>query len=521
MLGEWFRKLMSRLLGLRSLRDGIAKPLWAEADDPRERYEILRAYYLNNGLYETVQLALREGGVWHEAMRALRNPAFRVAEFYVAKLWPGPLADALPIVADNAAILAPIRQVWAWSNWGAQKQVAARWLAMYGDLFVKVVEAGDRSRVYFELVDPRCVTDFDANERGYLTYVRLDVPQSRREGDRVVRFTHTEVWTKDDFRLWAHDRGPGESIERLGDPKEWKPLADFGIDFVPFVHAKLRDVGEKRGVAAITPALDKIDEANRQATRLHQILFNYNDVLWALRANAMDPTGRPIPPPRIKGASAGQDGDVVELGGNRLLRLPGLSELQSLVPNLNYDSALGILNAMMMELEKDLPELAYYRLRDMGELSGRAVRLLLSDAIDRVIEARGNAETALARADAMALTIGKNAGLEGFAGIGSYEDGDFAHTFAEREVIPVSQIERAEAAKTLVDAGVPLKTALRRQGWSDEELAQLELDLAEQEARQQQTLAAAVLQAQRQFERGAADVGLAQPQQARPPEQGE
>ena len=102
------------------------------------------------------------------------------------------------------------------------------------------------------------------------------------------------------------------------------------------------------------------------------------------------------------------------------------------------------------------------------------MRLLLSQAVDRTIEARGNIETGLARADAMALTMGVNAGL--FRRIGTYERGDFEHTFAEREVIPFSTQEQAETLKTEVDAGIPLVTAARRRGWADAELKVLELD---------------------------------------------
>jgi len=152
-------------------------------------------------------------GARRQEIRPLRNPAFRVVEFYAAKLWPGVLPDALPIVTENPAITKPIQQVWTWSNWGSEKQAAARWFACYGDMFVKVAtrenEIGEPVRVFLQNLEPQYVTDFDADERGYLTYIRIDIPQQRRDGDEVKAYTHTEVWTKEEYRLWEHDKGAG------------------------------------------------------------------------------------------------------------------------------------------------------------------------------------------------------------------------------------------------------------------------------------------------------------------------
>ena len=44
-------------------------------------------------------------------------------------------------------------------------------------------------------------------------------------------------------------------------------------------------------------------------------------------------------------------------------------------------------------------------------------------------------EDMLARADMMALTLGGLVGAPGFQNLGSFDQGDFEHTFEEREVI--------------------------------------------------------------------------------------
>ncbi len=450
---------------------------------PREFYNLLKMYYNNNGLYDELYDALYAVSAHEESLRSLRNPAYRAVEFYPAKLWPGRVDEALKIQAKNAKIVEPIQKVWTWSNWAVQKQKVARWLALYGDWFVKVPQSEDRTRVWLQTIYPGSVTEFDLNERGFLDYVRLDVPQKVRDGDSVKSMTYTEIWDKKTqlMRTWLHDKSEMTEATQLGTPTKQAAFSQFGIDFIPIVYTPMRDTGEERGRGTFTQCIDKIDEANRMATRLHQMLFRHNNVIWALRANAIDPTGRPMPAPTIdKDAD-----DEIELGGAPMVRLPGNSELQSLVPNLSYNDALRILDAHMIELEHDLPELAYWRLRDLGELSGKAVQLLLGDAIDKMIEVRGNAESALIRADQMALTIGQAAGIEGFTGLGDYDSGDFEHTFIEREVIPTPEFEKASAVQQWVAAKVPLVSALRRSGWTEEQIAEVQ---KEQEKEQEQAM---------------------------------
>ena len=474
--------IISRLFGApraHALVD-IREPEWKLAP-PRQVYQLLERYYDQNDLYTMVENELRLRGQWMPAMQPLRNPAHRVVEFYVAKLWPGPLPDALPIETENENIIPAIHQLWTWSNWGARKQVAARWLAIYGDLFIKVVARADRKRVYFQLIKPEYVTDFEVDERDYLTMCRIDTPTEDERGELVW---HTEVWEKGErendpgtYRQWTRERGgPEVEIDKLGTPDRQVPLSQFGIDFVPIVHIKLRDVGDLRGRGAFFHALDKVDEANRMATRLHQMLFRYNKPTWVLAATGTDGDKRPLPPPVIDGVSPSGTADVAD---DDLLRLPGQTTLTSLVPDLNYADALKILQDHMLELEKDLPELAYYRIREMNQVSGVAVRTMLSDAIDRIQEARGVAESGLARADAMGLTIG--AYLQLFPNLGgTYEDGAFDHTFAQRDVIPLTATEEAQASLqtvnrliAMLELGLSRREALRELGYTDAQIEQM------------------------------------------------
>ena len=453
-----------------ALMTGLAQ---AQALMPSAWYEMLEEYYLNNGLYDLVSSALHENAIWAPGMKPLRNPAHRAVEFYVSKLWPGPLERALPIVveAGNKKIVEPIQQIWTWSNWGAQKQVAARWIANFGDLFLKVaqkIEDNQVTRVYLDPLKPKYVTDLELDERGFVTYIRIDVPTE----DQM----HTEVWskTRGGYRLWKHSHSVSTPLDQLGEPTDQKTFDDLKFDFIPIVHAKFQDIGETRGIGCFVHALDKIDEANRQATRLHQILFRYNKPTQAVSANAMDASGKPLPPPVIAGRDGSKSSEgAVKLGDDDVFTLPGMAKLEQMVPNIQYNAALEILNAQMNELSNDLPEILYYELKDKGEMSNVALKTLLGPAIDKVLEARGNAEPALVRADQMALTIAGLHGLEGFPDLGSFENGDFDHSFAEREVIPMSAKEKAETIKAQTEAGVPFVSALKLNGYTEEQIKEM------------------------------------------------
>src|SRR5690606_530304 len=103
----------------------------------REYYRILYAYYQQNGLYTYLNNELQSTLGLGASRNPIRNPAWRVVEFYASKLWPGTLPDALPITARNTRIIDAIQQVWTWSNFSSVKQRWARWFAIYGDWFIK------------------------------------------------------------------------------------------------------------------------------------------------------------------------------------------------------------------------------------------------------------------------------------------------------------------------------------------------------------------------------------------------
>jgi hypothetical protein len=321
------------------------------------------------------------------------------------------------------------------------------------------------------------------------------VPRTRRTSNDIEEpYTHTEVWSKErgDYRVWEHQYGLEYPLNRLGPPREQQELAEFGIDFVPFVHAPFRNIDETRGAGAFVMQLDKIDEVNTMATRLHENMFRYGKPIWAVLSNMMDPSGEPLPAPRLEDADEDYlrdpDSGGTYIGDEPVLYFPGESKPQLLIPNINWDAQRNAVSDQMNELEHDLPELTYYRIiSDLKEPSGRALTYMLSPAVDRVIEVRGNLYSALMRANQMALTLGDAAGI--WSGLGTYENGDFEHEFVGQDVIPLGRLDiaeaqraEAEAAERRANLGVPQKQLWRELRYTDEEMERMEREAEAQQA---------------------------------------
>lgn len=430
-----------------------------------------------SGLYELLYNLYRNDSPLYagDSSRRLRTVVNRSVEFYASKILPG---DKITVVAANgkAELKDALNAILKMSNFQGNKPTMLRDFALYGDQFTRVRGEGDK--VYLEDISPFYVTDFGEDSRGFLTYIRIDIPTLE---DLVTRnpILYTEYWDLETqtYRSWETHLSPSTPILSFPEPKETIPFSQLGVDFIPIVHTKFKDNGDPRGQSCVYHALDKIGEANRIATRLDDLQFRFNRPLWAESSNMVDKDGRPLPAPPILTGSAG-DATTAQaekedpLGD--IVRLPGMTSLEPLVPDIKYADALAILNALMTELEQDLPELRYYTLTT-SQLSGVAIRQLLAGAIDRANEARNNFLSSLSRMLEMGLTIGIFKGIFP-ATLGSYDNGDFEHSIVVDEMFGETVDERAQTLAVLVGAGVPLAFAMKTVGFS-----QAEIDEAKQE----------------------------------------
>jgi hypothetical protein len=128
-----------------------------------------------------------------------------------------------------------------------------------------------------------------------------------------------------------------------------------GFDFIPVVHIKFRDVGFDRGISSFGHAIANIRECDRLATKLNDMLFP--EVHWTLERDGTGPDGNPLPPIELeteepegstnngKGWARGYwkgereaDEGVVEVGRQRVTRLPAGGRLSPQIPDINFEA---------------------------------------------------------------------------------------------------------------------------------------------------------------------------------------
>jgi hypothetical protein len=446
-------------------------------------YEKLKGYYDNNGLYENILAKQAESGEVADVIKGLITPVNRSVEFFASKIIPGDLKN-VTITAKTEQAKEAILQIWKWSNFAAKKQPAVRDLSLLGNLFWKAVADDEKS--WFETIEPKYVTSFKVDSRGYLTEIRLDIPVVIEEDN----YTHTEFWTKEYYAIWIHKMGANTPLDQLSDPTEYAALSELKIDFIPIVHCKFREVsGNDLGVSCVHHALDKIDFANRLKTKLEQLAFNYGEPNVVIKTT--NPENKPGPNSRAEDVKKVMGGKAILLGANQ--------DIDWIIQNLPYADLLAIAQSTKQELEEDLPELKYYSLKD-GQLSGQALRMLLSGAIDRAEEARGNLIQALVRINEICMTLGQVWGL--FPTIGTYEQGDFEHSIQCPDMFPMTLAEKAANVKLFIDTGMALPTAMRFCGYSEEEIAKATEEKTAQDTKSEEIKVQALSGALQTFNNG-------------------
>ena len=521
------RNFMSRAAaGIRNLFDitGVANK-----DDPLSRhYDVLEKHYLSNGVYEALAGYSQET---EDAdlipLKSLRNPAPQSVDFFAAKLNFAKWLDEDVIKFGDEAksrsenITKCLKAVYKWSNWIQEGRSVTRQYGWAGDFFGKVsTREGEEldedglpviTAVFYENIDPRHVRDFDKDDRGFFTYLRISVPKTSRNPEdksEITEYIQTEIWDKETglYSRYEHeDDELGDPVEEIAletTPNPDDPDEEFtGFNFIPVVHAQFRDVGRDRGLSCFGHALGDIRESDRIATKLHEMLFP--DQLWTLERAGLGPDGNPLPPIKLEDNTRifsdrlpegnrwnrgyGREGftaedNSVRVGKSKIAKLPSGATLTPKIPQRDLATPAAALAEQVRWIEQKLPELSYARLREL-QLSGRAIRNVLADVYDRYTEAFDNLAAAMVRLNQMALTIGQAAGLEGFEveSIGEYGvDGlEWEHTFEAPDPFPISEGDEAEtkAAKTetLVkwDTLGLLEEGLKLMGYSDADAKRL------------------------------------------------
>lgn len=489
---------------------GTGKPNVNQWTDYATRW----AYYENRRLYDT----LKQAGRRSQAMPAGWNPVPATVAFYVANVLGGDLEIAAETEAtdDRAALRDAIDRLWEWSNFPVLKRELVETAAVLTNSFLKVAERQDdgdneldgrTTAVYLQNIPPERVVWWEADERGYVTSIRIDTPRLKSAFSGEEReHTLVEVWRKrwDDGAggVRFYEARPGTTVEDryLGVAVRESTFADLGYDFIPLVWVET--------AAYWWHQVDQIDRYNELGLKLDRL----NRATGVIHGRHVDKDGRPMPAPNINTREVSSSYEEAADGTVGWIRVPGNAQFDWAPPPHDLAAVRAQMLDIRQGVEASLPEYRVATL-DASQVATETLQMLLSQAGQRVLEMREGLERGLARAQMMAISIAQAAELPGFeeSAVGSWEDRDIAHVFVGRDVFEVPLAIRAEIIKSLVAAGIPVKLAMKRAGFSEEEIAEYDAAAAEESLRRQTTLAAQLSRQAALFDSGAADNGLTRP----------
>jgi hypothetical protein len=462
---------------------------WADFDARKMRYAMLWAFF-QGSVYRDIHTwarKMRADFGLYKYTRDLYNPAFQLGSFYQTYIWGGPLdADAgdgretpsaLPILTENELLRPAIAQLWAWSNWKTKRKLASLYGGVLGDVFLQVIDDTLRNKVYIKIVHPGIVRDLIldpfGNVKGYsIEYQRTDPESSEdkevtymervhRVGDSVIFEMYKEGQPFD----WDYD----QTLDESGAGPQ--PIREIPYGFVPMVFIPHRDRGLGWGAAEPFNKLALFREVDDQASKLNDQVRKIVDSPW-LFSGLEAPTVSPAPTGAASSSTRPEPGreEVPALYS----REPGASA-QPLVAPLDIGAVVANIQAMLGQLEKAYPELALYRVREGGDLSGRAIQLIQRDAESKVVDYRDAYDGSLVRAHQMAIAIGGFRELEAFKGFNleSFEAGNLDHQIGTRPVFakdPRDELDleaaRLENLSSAVGSGIPLAVYMRKNGFA-------------------------------------------------------
>ena len=437
-------------------------------------YDRRWAYYLNDELYGRLYRA----GLYETDMPVEFNPVPMVIAFYVANTLNGQLeVQATQEGANSEGLAAAVEQVWRWSNFPALRRALTRTAAVLGDVFLKVAErrpeAGEGpTGVYLQDIAPSVVRWWDADERDFLTAIRIDTPRltSVFTGEER-RHTLVEVWRK----RWADGFAGARYYEisagrLLVDSEATGAVAELafeelGYDFVPIVWARTDTPWRHQ-----TAQIDRYNTLAWQAGRLNRPLGSVN-------ANARAADGRPLAVPQ--GTPAGLEAVYTEVGDGVMgvLELPGATTFNWAGNPIDFGAHNARMEAIERGVVNSLPEYRVATIDASTQIATETMELLLSHAGQRVLDLRDDLERALVRAQMMALSIAQVAGVApavfGAEVIGTFEDGGTEHVFVVRPVFSKSAASRAAEVGALTQAGATIEGAAEVAGYNERQVEAL------------------------------------------------
>ena len=493
----WLNRMSSSLnafwnayTGANTGRDTQLVPLeelgWDDYPERLRRYAIYEAYRTNTVYSNLFRLAAarKANSNMYRYSRSIYNPVARQNDLLQAYIYGGSIdtedlsGGNLPIVqAGGVDVIEPLKQLIKWSRLQELNPLRVSTGATLGDAPLKLVDDPKRGKVWIEQLDPRKVNDMTVDAVGNVKGIVIEYereeeadladfqPGKRHPLETMARtYTYTEVITKEPnsssvrFRYYK-DGEPFDYVNNVPGGEYADYISD--LPFVPVVWGGHKPTALGFYANAFGLATPKIDEVNDAASLLNDQIRKTVNVIWA-----------------YTGVGPGQTVNFETTARDQVpyVTLPVGGDAKPLVAPLQLAEALANIQSMLLELERDMPELALQRVREQSSsLSAPGVRAAYSDAIGRIELARSSYNASLVRALQMGVTIGGMRGYDGFAGFNadSYDDGRLDFHVGDRSVISdeLSKSDKIMALGNVNTMTAPLqKLALEAMGYSTEDV---------------------------------------------------
>lgn len=397
--------------------------------------------YLKNWMFYTNE-AFEKLDQWRNYMqvkglyqytRQIYNPFRRQVDFYVGKVYPGRLKlegedenpnesnSAMPFSDDmDSAVIKGIQQLWEWSNWQTNQKLMIRYAAVAGKCLVEWVDDLEGGKVRPSIVwaglmrhDKTILDDFGNLKQYAIEYY---------------------IETEEDGRFLFRKEVTSKSIKffKDGQPYNYNELGTeipnpYG--FCPAVLVKHTDMGGDSAEGAFRGNYAKMDELNSLATHFLDLAHKKSDppiILWT-----SDRLTKAFKTPRkgvdADGSRATDDVDVRST--NLILKGSEKGKKEELVGRMMFEDGYPLIENLVKEIEKDLPELTFYeKMREMQEVTGPGIKGLLGDVEAFFDDASSNYDHANKTIWQMGLSI---AGMRRQDRIGGWvDDNDQQKKFA-------------------------------------------------------------------------------------------
>lgn len=462
---------------------------WDTTPARLSRYEVFESYY-HNIAYDRISSfseIRKTDNRLYKHVRGVYNPVQRLVELYTAKCYGGLLdtetatMGAIELFGLDDGLRDAIIQLWIASRWGQKKTLLPRNGATNGDAFIKIVDDVENNLVFMENINPAMIKRWRADPTGVITYAEIEYYIENQDDALFSYDRYTEIWTPESVTTKINDKPAAFHYNARGEQvSEW----DNEYGFVPIVHAVHRDVGLRSGANAFYTQLHKIDELNDYASVLGdgaRRQVHMPVVFFGVR--------KPTNP-----LDFGADGSTVSRTNNAdtpardsqgaLYITTTDARVETLPPTLSLSDGVLLVDQLIQELERDMPELSMHRIRETTNLTAPGVTAAYQDATARIQEAQGNYNAALTQAHQMGVAIAGMRRIDGFQrfNLVDYTTGNLEHNIRVPPVIDdnLSKTERITFTLQAMQANAP-SVVYQEMGWDENDIQDI------QAAQQQQS----------------------------------